>query len=222
MANLTYMQGKPALLRHLSLWICNTSQCLWADLVSERLILLFFAELSPVFTHQQPSVLPPFQYHPPVCCPGISPARPGLHGLVKGTTAASDDPSSAELTLGSGNCRAGEVRKAHKASEGTFFACQKATMKSAQRAKLSQPYLPVSENNRPIVLYPFYFVQVRNCFINCVPFFLFPSFFTFYFSFLFFCFFFLLFFPVDTSFEGQVERGCPISCVLVSLRSAKL
>lgn len=205
MANLTCMQGKSALLRHLSL--CNASKHLWADLVSERLVFLFFAELSPVFTHQQPSVLSPFQYHPPVCCPGISPARPGLHGLVKGTTAASGDPSSAELTLGSGNCRAGEVRKAHKASEGTFFACQKAAMKSAQRAKLSQPYLPVSKNNRPIVLYPFYFVQVRNCFINCVPFFpfLFPSF----------------FFPVDTSSEGQVEPGCPISCVLVSLRSAK-
>lgn len=81
----------------------------------------FLAELSPVFTHQQPSVLPPFQYHPPVCCPGISPACPGLHGFMKGTIAASGDPNSAELTLGSGNCRAGEMRKAHKASEGTFF-----------------------------------------------------------------------------------------------------
>lgn len=171
----TLYAGKTCFLRHLGLWICNTSQHLWADLVSERLILLFFAELSPVFTHQQPSVLPSFQYHPPVRCPGVRPARPGLHSLMKGTTAASGDPSSAELTLGSGNCRAGEVRRAHKAS----FACQKATMKSAQRAKLSQPYLPVSENNRPIVLYPFYFVQVRNCFINCVTFFLFlfPSFF---------------------------------------------
>lgn len=37
---------------------------------------------------------------------------------------------------------------APKAFEGIFFfAYQKATMKSAQRARLSQPHLPVSGNN---------------------------------------------------------------------------
>lgn len=85
----------------------------------------FLAELSPVFTHQQPSVLPPFQYHPSVRCPGISPTRPRLHSPMKGTAAASGHPNSAELTLGSGNRRAREVRMAHEASEGIFLPARK-------------------------------------------------------------------------------------------------
>ena len=41
MGNLTICSEKPALLRHLGLWVCNTGWGLWADLFFERLIILF-------------------------------------------------------------------------------------------------------------------------------------------------------------------------------------
>lgn len=44
---------------------------------------------------------------------------------MKGTATASGHPNSAELTLGSGNRRAREVRMAHEASEGIFLPARK-------------------------------------------------------------------------------------------------
>lgn len=69
---------------HLSYWFCNTGCGLCADLSLKGCFSCFLAEFSPIFTHQQPSVLPPFQYHLSVCCPGISPTRSRLHGPMKG------------------------------------------------------------------------------------------------------------------------------------------
>ena len=81
---------------------------------------------------------------------------------MKGTAAASGPPNSAELTLGSGNRRAGEVRMAPRLLKD-FFACQKPAMKSAQRARLSQPHLPVSGNKADCPL-PFLFCANQGLF----------------------------------------------------------
>lgn len=85
---------------------------------------------------------------------------------------------------------------APKASEGIFFACQKATLKSAQRARLSQPHLPVSGNKDRLSFT--LFILCKSGFVLLTVFY-FP---------------FFLLFPWIQHLRGKLSRGA-LSAVCV-------